>query len=399
MIYQITHSKERMVILIIAIMQFAHLLDFVIMMPLGPYFMKEFDITANEFGFLVSSYTFSAGLSSLLASLFLDKFDRKHAILFIFSGFILGTFFCGLPNSYAFLITARIVAGGFGGMVGVMVLSIIGDLIPHERKGKATGIVMSAFSIASVAGVPIGLLIAEAYSWRTVFISLAAFSFLLLIPAYIFLPEMNLHRSLSKNKNVFQLWKTVLSDKSSYNTFFIMVCLMFGGFTIIPFIAPFLTNNLKLEVSDLKYVYFVGGLFTFFTSRLIGILSDKYGKVIIFRVISFISFIPILILTHSTAMSFFHIIILMTIFMIFVSGRIVPAFALITSSIKPEIRGGFMSMNSAIQQGASGLATIVASSIIVTDPEGLIYNYERVGYVAVTAGIIAIWRISKIKIV
>ena len=75
----LTPKRERWLLLTLASIQFTSVLDFMIMMPLGPQLTALFGISAGEFGFLVSAYTFAAGLSGLLAATYIDRFGRPHA--------------------------------------------------------------------------------------------------------------------------------------------------------------------------------------------------------------------------------------------------------------------------------------------------------------------------------
>ena len=158
--------KERWYVIILAAIQVVHILDFVIMMPLGPRFMRVFNISPVEFSTLVSAYTFSAGIVGFLGALYADHFDRKKFLLFNFTGFIFGTFMCAIAPNFAALLIARIIAGAFGGILNANVLSLISDLIPFQRRGAAMGVVMSAFSISSIVGIPIGLYIANHFDWH-----------------------------------------------------------------------------------------------------------------------------------------------------------------------------------------------------------------------------------------
>ena len=62
------------------------------MMPLGEVFMTEFNIGPQEFTYLVAAYGIGACISNVAGIFFLDIFDRKKALLFIYGGFIIGTF-------------------------------------------------------------------------------------------------------------------------------------------------------------------------------------------------------------------------------------------------------------------------------------------------------------------
>lgn len=122
-------------------------------MPLGPQLMRVMQISPREFSSLVAAYTLSASAASFLAALYIDRFDRKRALSFLYTGFALSTLLCGLATGYAALLVARLLAGAFGGVCGAAVFAVIGDAIPLERRGSATGTVSMAFSI-SAAGSP-----------------------------------------------------------------------------------------------------------------------------------------------------------------------------------------------------------------------------------------------------
>jgi DHA1 family inner membrane transport protein len=148
-----TRSRERLVLLILAAVQFTTIVDFMIVMPLGPQLMRTLDIGPAEFGLVVSSYTFAAGVAGLVASSIIDRFARRTTFIVLYSGFLLGTLFCAIAPDYQLLIAARVLTGAFGGILGGMSMAIIGDVFPENRRGRATGSLMTGFSLASVAGV------------------------------------------------------------------------------------------------------------------------------------------------------------------------------------------------------------------------------------------------------
>ncbi len=392
-----TIQNERLIIFILALLQFLHILDFVIMMPLGPLFMSDFKITSTQFGLLVSAYTVSAGVFGFIGAFYLDRFDRKSVLLFITTGFALGTLLCAISPNYFFLLIARSVAGGFGGIIGAIVLSIIGDIIPVFRRGAATGMIMSAFSVASVVGIPIGLAVASKYGWQSPFFGISFFCFAFIPFAYKVLPNIRIH--LDEKDSTDGKWdaiRQVFSRKSHYYAFAYMVSLMFGGFTVIPFLSTFLVSNAGMRVDELWYIYFVGGLFTFFTSRAIGRLSDHFGKKKIYKIFALFSIIPVTLITNLGITPTVVVVALTTLFMIVVSGRMVPAFALITSAVEPKIRGSFMSINVSVQQIASGAASLISGFILMENADGKVVNFPYVGLVSITALLISIYLCSKI---
>lgn len=390
--------KEWQLLLLLACIQFSNILDFVIMMPLSPRLMDVFKINPAEFGFLVSSYAFSAGISGILGAFFLDRFDRRIALNTCYAGLTIATLFCAVVHTYPLLMAARIMAGAFGGLTGAIVFAIVGDLIPYERRGKATGIIMSAFSLASVIGVPIGLWLAELYNWNAPFFGLFGFSAVTLVFAHFYTPSVKGHLS-SLAKHPLKTLETLFFNKNHLTAFALITMMMFGGFSVIPFIAPYLVANVGITNTELSYLYILGGGFTVFTARIIGSLADKFGKPLIFAIIAIISILPILALTNLPRVPLYITLTVTTCFFVFVSGRFTPAMAMITASVHPLNRGSFMSMISSIQQIASGLAASLSGVIIQKTANGELAEFPTVGIVASIATIAAILISTRLKTV
>ena len=392
-------AGERALVLGLAAIQFTHIMDFMIMMPLGPQLMRVMLISPQQFGILVSAYTLTAAVAALAMAFYTDRFDRRQTLLFLYAGFVISTLLCGIAPGYNELLTARAVAGAFGGVAGATVHSIIGDAIPENRRGAATGMIMSAFALSSIIGVPIGLVLAAHFSWRAPFLLLVAVSVLVFILTWRILPPMRSHIVAGEAHRPLEQMKSVLGTANHLRAFAFMFALMFAGFSVIPFISPYMVANVGLKETDLPYLYLFGGLATVFSSRYIGKLADRYGKRQIFTLIGLISIAPLLITTNLPPAPVWVAICASVIFMVFVSGRFVPAMALVISSVEPRLRGGFMSINSAIQQLGLGAASFLAGTIIGHGAGGTLTNYWLVGFIAVGATLLAIalaWRVKPV---
>lgn len=386
----LTPLRERYLLLTLAGMQFSHILDFMIMMPLGPILMKEFAISTHEFGFLVASYSFSAALAGILAATFVDKFERKRLLLIVFVLFGLATLACGFAPGYATLLIARGLAGAFGGVMGAMVQTLVADLIPFERRASANGVISASFSLSTVAGVPVSLWLANHYSWRAPFILIAATTVLFLIIALRHLPDVRHHLSQARRAHHFSAMFEVLSDANHLRALLFTMLILFSGFTVIPYITVYAVANVGIPQADIFYIYLVGGAATLITSRLIGQWADKRGKVKIYRIMAVSSTLPLFAVTQITSAPLWVWLIFTTLFFVLISGRMIPAMAIIGSAAKANLRGTFMSLNSATQQLASGLAATLAGFITTQNATGQIIGYDHVGYVAITANLLAI---------
>jgi multidrug resistance protein len=390
--------SERLLLLLLAAVQFTHILDFMIIMPLAPRFLNVFDITPHQFGLLVSVYAFSAAVAGLLMTFQLDRFDRRRALLVLYAGFALSTLFCALASDYPTLLVARAISGVFGGVAGAVVHSIVGDVIPYERRGAATGIIMSAFSISSVAGVPLGLMLSNTWGWRAPFVFLLAASLLVWIVCWRILPPMRGHISAIPKGALHHAWE-ILLNANHVKAFLLMAAVMFGGFTVIPFLSAYVVSNSGFAESHLPYMYFFGGLATAFSARYIGRLADRHGKQKIFTLVALLSLLPILLLTNLPPLSEPLVIAASVVFMVLVSGRFVPAMALVNSSAESRLRGGFMSLMSAVQNMCAGLAATLAGAIIVRGDNGALTGYWVVGLIACGFTLLAILLARRVRVV
>jgi predicted MFS family arabinose efflux permease len=390
-------KRERIYIIILAAIQIAHILDFVIMMPLGPQFMRVFSISPAQFSTLVSAYTFSAGIVGFFGALYADHFDRKKFLIFNFTGFIIGTFMCAIAGGFHSLLIARIIAGAFGGILNACVLSLVADLIPFARRGKAMGVVMSSFSIASVMGIPVGLWVANKFHWHAAFYLICILSLIFWIGSFIFLPSVKVDGPKLGFVDNLKKFKVIIKNFDYLQCFTLTSVLGFGVFMTIPFIAPYMVKNVGLLESELPLIYLFGGAFTIISARLIGRLSDTQGSYKMFKILAIISCFPLIALTNLPQSPLWVALLVSTLFTMIGSGRFIPAMTLISAVSRPGDRGTFMSLENATRQFATGIASQLAGLIIGTTSAGLLTNFPIVGIVGVVTTILGIYIAFKIK--
>jgi predicted MFS family arabinose efflux permease len=392
-------SRERLVLLILGAVQFTSVIDFMVVMPLGHQLMHTLSITTEQFGWIVSSYTFSACISGLLAASFMDRFDRRTAYLTLYSGFLLGTLLCGLANSYRALLAARVVTGAFGGILGGLSMAILGDVFPESRRGAATGALMSAFSLASVVGVPFGIYLGKDYGWHTPFILLAGLGSVALLIGWRALPSLRGHLTPSKPAaHPLKQVLTTFTRADHLRAFALIVTLMFGGFTVIPYISPYLVANVGVSEKNLTWVYIAGGGLSLVAAPTIGRLADRYGKLRMYLIVAPIAAVMMIIVTNLPQVPLIEAVGATGLLMVGNAGRMVVAMAMITGSIEPSRRGSFMSANSSVQHFATGLGSILGGKIIVRAADGRLQYFDRVGWIAVAATILSLWLASRLRL-
>ncbi len=390
--------QERWLLWTLAAIQFTHIVDFMVMMPLGPKLIQLFQLSDASFGLLVSSYSIAAGVAGLIASVYVDRFDRRRVLLVVYACFALATLACAWAPTHAMLLLARILAGVFGGMLGALVQTIVGDVVPFERRGQAMGVVMSAFALATVAGLPVALWLANTWGWHWPFLSIAILSAVCWLAAWRWVPKLNAHLQSQTKQSPWQRLYEVFSQKNHWWAFGLSVLMVLGSFSIIPYITIFTTTNLGLSQEQVPLVYLVGGLATLFTSRLWGRLADQYGKVLMFRCLALLAAVPMVVLTHLNHVPLWGLLLVTTAFFVFVSGRMVPGMALLTEATQPQWRGGFMSVNNALQSAAMGIGAWLGGVMISRTPQGLLQDYERCGWLALGTSLLIVWWVGHLHI-
>jgi predicted MFS family arabinose efflux permease len=392
--------NEKKLLLVLAAIQFTNILDFMIMMPLGPQLMRIFDISPAKFSALVSAYTFSAGVVGFAAAFFIDRFERKSMLKWVYAGFVLGTFACALSPGYGWLLASRVLTGAFGGMLGALVLSVVGDTIPLERRAAAMGKIMAAFSAASVLGVPFSLYIASITNWHAPFFILAIIGIGIWFGIRYYVPDLKYTPTLSgKPMRPMEIIRAVIEQRNLRIALLLMMVMMLGNFTITPFISPYMVANVGFSERELTYIYLAGGFITLFSSPWVGRLSDKYGPAKVFTVFVFISLLPIAIITNLQATPIPIVLLVTTTYFVVSGGRMIPAQTMITSAVRPEMRGSFMSLNSSVQQLATAAAAFIAGLIMVRNPDGTLSNYSYVGVLSMALCLLSILVARRVKAV
>lgn len=353
------------IVLLIGAVQFVNILDFVIVMPLGPDFARALGIPESHLGYVGGAYTAAACVSGLVGSLFLDRFDRRKALAVAMLGLVAGTASGALATDLPTLLAARVIAGAFGGPATSIAFSIIADAIPNHLRGRAMGTVMGAFSIASVFGVPAGLWLAEAFSWRAPFLGVSAVGLVVAAAAIFALPPMKGHLQGVQHKvDVGELVSQPLVQLSYLMTAIVMM----AGFVIIPNIAAYLQMNLGFPRSALKYAYGAGGIASLLATQLGGRAVDRFGS---FRVGTVGALLVIVVvftffyLPHPS-MAVWVVLLVFVGFMVSNGLRNVSYNTLTTKVPAPEVRARFQSLQSATQHGASAAAAILSAQILTT---------------------------------
>ncbi|MCX4175159.1 MULTISPECIES: MFS transporter [Paraburkholderia] len=397
--YSISTRHERRLLWLLALTQFTIIMDFMVMMPLGPQIMHSFSITPAAFATAVSAYSWCSGLSGLFAATYIDRFDRRRLLLTMYALFALSNLACALASSFPLLLVARAFAGITGGVLGSVIMAIVGDVIPVQRRGAATGTIMTAFSLAAIAGVPAGVMLGAHFTWAAPFYLLVVLSVAVWVAGWQLVPSLAEHLSRRQPAlgEVLPDWWRLLSNPRHMNAFALTFMMMVAHMLVIPFISPVLVANHGVAPAQLSWLYMAGGAATFFTSRRVGRLADRFGTRLVFQIAAALSFLPVLLVTHLPNLPFYALVMFFPFFMVLMSGRMVPMQALLTTVPEPARRGAFLSANSALQALGTGCGAWIGGLMLSSSPTGQIEGYGTVGWVAVAVALIGVLWVSRVR--
>jgi len=390
---------QKFAIFILAITMFTVVLDFMVMSPLGDILMKSLSLKPSHFGFAVSAYAFSAGISGLLTAGFADRYDRKKLLLFFYTGFIAGTLLCGIANTYPLLVGARIITGLFGGVIGSISMAIVADLFDLQHRGRVMGFMQMGFGASQVLGIPIGLYLANLWGWHAPFLWIGVMAIIVAALIAVKLKPLTKHLAIQQDRSAFRHLLHTLKKKDYRIGFSATALMSIGGFMMMPFGSAFAINNLHITQHQLPLLFMVAGLSTLIVMPLIGKLSDKADKFKIFTLASAWMVIMVLIYTNLSVTPLWIVMIFNVLMMAGIMSRMIPSSALITAVPVLQDRGAFMSINASLQQIAGGIAAAVAGMIVVQkDKFSPLEHYNTLGYIIVVITTISVFLLHRVSV-
>ncbi|MBS1963049.1 MAG: MFS transporter [Bdellovibrionales bacterium] len=372
-------AYEKLVIGILIFLQFTLALDFMVMAPLGAIIMPAFDIMPHEFSLLIASYAFAACVSSVFVSGYADRYERKRFLLFIYSGFLVGTFLCAFANTYPVLLAARTFTGLFGGVIASIVPTLTTDLFPAEKRGQVIGLTQVSFGIAQIMGLPVALACANRWGWHSPFVLVVAIGIAGTAVIATRFEPITAHLGLQKPESHFQSFAKLFRVPKNRWGFLGSFVVTLGAYLLMPFTSAYNVHNLNMSLADLPIFYAVTGLSIIVLFPLIGKLTDRIGRFPIFAAGAFFASAVVLFYTHTTEAGLARL--CLTNIGVF-SGffaMIIPFQSLLTDLPSPESRGGFMAVGASIQQLGGGVSVFLSGLIVSKDAEGRLLHFPNLG--------------------
>jgi predicted MFS family arabinose efflux permease len=388
--------SERRMLLLISAVQFVNILDFMIVMPLGPDFARELHIPLSNMGFIGGSYTAAAALAGILAARFLDRFDRRSALAVVMLGLVAGTACAGFARGLAGLMAARVLAGAFGGPATSISLSIIADVVPAQRRGRAMGIVMSAFTLATVAGVPAALELARLGGWRTPFFGVAALGLVVAASAIFAMPRLRLHLATPGEALHPAALRDFLAQPAVLLSLLATVSVMMAAYAIVPNISAYVQGNRGYPRDELGTLFFAGGSVSFVAMRVMGGYIDRLGA-------TAMSALGTVLFASVLGSAFVYewelpVTLIYVGFMTSMAFRNITLTTLTTRVPLPHERARFLSLQSAAQHLAAAAGAMISAQLLRERPNHSLAGMPRVATLSIALSVFLpglLWLVEK----
>ena len=372
---------ERKIVLLAALIQLASILDFMIIMPLGPNLALALNIPSSDMGILAGIYTFAAALSGILIAPYLDRYDRKNAAIFFLSGLVVSTFLCTFAWDTYSMLAARTLAGIFGGPAMALSLAMVIDLVPVERRGRAIAIVTSAFTVSSVFGIPLALYFSEWFDWKMPFLIISILCALIVLGIFKFLPPMVSHIDTTLKVPQKISLMSLLRKREIQLSYGLLSLLSFAQFMLFAGSINYFVFNLDFPREDLGYIYLVGGVLSFAVMMMTGRVVDQYGA----RKLSFcVTIIYVFVLADGfTHTPYMPVPVIFSLFMMCAAIMGVICTTIASEAPGDKERAAYMSLQSTSRHLAAGTGGVFASLILTSNIDNSLNNVEYLGALSI----------------
>ena len=383
-------AEENRVIWLVVAVQFIHMVDFVMVMPLGPDFARTINMDASAIGMVGGVFTLAAAIAALAVYRFLDRFNRKRALIVTVLALAFTTALTGLAWDYYSLLVFRTLAGLAAGPVTALALATLTDGVAVERRGRAFGLVVAAFSASAVVGVPLGLELARVFSWPAAFLAVGVGALLLAICIYRYMPDLG----AGSTRPALSL-KQVANSRRHQLGLGVMFVAVFSIFLLIPQLSGYWQFNRGFPREYLSLLYMAGGVTAFLMSSVAGKLVDSKGAM--FPMVLFASGLIALTFVSFTLALAIPVVVIFVLYMGFAAARSVPSQMLSSMVPQPHQRAGYMALQSATQSLGAGVGSVLSSMMVYELPDHSLVNVPFVSVLSICCLFLLIWLCSRLQ--
>ena len=356
--------SQYLIIFTLWLLVFSASSQIMIIAPILPLIGEELGIADAALGTLISAYSLMVGMFAILSGPVSDRVGRRRILILgcltMTAALILHAFVVGY---YSFLLV-RVFAGSAGGMLSGAAVSYIGDAFPYERRGWATGWVMSGSAFGQIIGIPLGIVMASRWGFQSPFYMFAVTMAATVLLLFYAVPQPDVRRTehaLSVRKAASDYWDMLRRPEITWAA--IAFFLMFLGVSVfVVYLPTWLERNLGATGGQIALMFLIGGIANVLVGPYAGKTSDRIGRrgIILLACVG-LSIVMLLTVPLVASMLMAYAMFFLT--MVLVAMRTSPFSALLTSLVQDERRGSLMSLTVALGQMGFAFGGAVAGPL------------------------------------
>ena len=338
-----------------------------IISPILPRIGEELGIRDAALGTLVTAYSLMVGIFAILAGPVSDKIGRRRILLV---GTLVMTVALVLHNfvaGYVSFLAVRVFAGMAGGILSGAAVSYIGDYFPYNRRGWATGWVMSGSAFGQIIGIPLGIVMAGRWGFRAPFNLFAVTMAVTVLFLFLRVPQPDVARTkerLSVGKAASDYLAMLRRPEVAWAAVAFFMMFLGVGFYVV-YLPTWLERDVGATAGQIATMFLVGGIANVVTGPQAGKLSDRIGR----KAIILTACVGLSVVMLGTVPLVTNLIVAYVLFflsMVLVAMRMSPFSALLTALVKDERRGSLMSLTVALGQLGFAAGSAIAGPVFAS---------------------------------
>ncbi|WP_019379056.1 MFS transporter [Virgibacillus halodenitrificans] len=232
----------------------------------------DLGISLGKAGMLITVFSLVFAIAAPILLAATNKIERKKLTLISLVVFLAGNMLAVVSPTYIILFAARIISAASGSLLVVLCITIASNIVQPNYRGRAIGIVMMGVSGSLVLGVPLGLMLGNAFGWRAPFMLISVLTVFSFLGVYFFMGKIDPKPSISLIKQL-----ATLKNRKIFFAQLTTFLFLAGHLTLYAYLTPFLKTTMGLDGTWVSIVYLLFGVAAVLGGGIGGTFADKFG--------------------------------------------------------------------------------------------------------------------------
>lgn len=232
----------------------------------------DLNVSLGKAGLLITIFSLVFAITAPLLMIATAKVERKRLTLIFLLLFSFSNLMVAFSPVYSVLFIGRMLSAASGSLLIILCLTIAANIGSAQHRGRAIGFVSMGISGSIVLGVPIGLVLGNAFGWRAPFLFIVLLTLLSMVGVYFLMEKVPPKPQVSIKEQINSLKESKIF--SAHSTTFLFM----AGHTILyAYFTPFVKETMGISGSWLSVIYFLFGIAAVSGGGVGGTISDRFG--------------------------------------------------------------------------------------------------------------------------